>query len=93
LTAVYVQETRMEAIWFALAFGVVGYFMRAFGITPLPFVIAFILAGDLETTARQAFASTGGDPFFLLNRPVAALFMALAVVVLVVSGRKQKSNS
>ena len=90
LTAIYVQETRMEAIWFAIAFGVLGYFMRRLGISPLPFVIAFILGGNLEETARQAFAATGGDAFFLFTSPIAFMFVALALAVIVYSLRPAK---
>lgn len=90
LTAIYVQETRIEAIWFALAFGVLGYFMRLLAISPLPFVIAFILGGRLEETARQAYSATGNDPFFLFNNPIAALFMAAAFGIVIFSTRKTK---
>lgn len=90
LTAIYVQETRIEAIWFALGFGVLGYFMRVLAMSPLPFVIAFILGGRLEETARQAYSATGNDPFFLFTSPIAAVFMALAVGVIVHSARKSK---
>ena len=82
LTAIYVQETRMEAVWFTLAFGVLGFGMRLVGMSPLPFVIAFILGGRLEESARQAFAATGGDPWFLFSSPVAAAFILLSVVVI-----------
>ncbi|WP_171179620.1 tripartite tricarboxylate transporter permease [Ruegeria sp. HKCCD8929] len=90
LTAIYVQETRMEAIWFAVGFGVLGYLMRTVAISPLPFVIAFILGGKLEESARQAFAATGGDPWFLFTNPGAALLMAVAFAVIVFSARKTK---
>ena len=91
LAAIYAQETRFSALLFALGFGVLGWLFRRLDISVLPFVIAFILAGTLEETARQAFAATGGDPFFLLNRPLALAFMVLAVaVVVVVSRRKQE---
>ena len=43
--------------------------MRRVGMSPLPFVIAFILGENLEATARQAFAATGADPYFLLKSP------------------------
>ncbi|MEY8837734.1 tripartite tricarboxylate transporter permease [Cribrihabitans sp. XS_ASV171] len=88
LTAIYVQETRMEAVWFAMGFGVLGYLMRMLGISPLPFVIAFILGGKLEESARQAFAATGGDPWFLFTSPVAALFMAASAAVIFFTQRK-----
>ena len=93
LTAIYVQETRMEAVWFTLGFGLLGYFMRVFGMSPLPFVIAFILGGRLEDTARQAFAATGGDPWFLVTSPIAALFMLLAAAVIIHSLRAGRPRS
>ena len=92
LTAVYVQETRIEAIWFALAFGVLGYFMRIIAMSPLPFVIAFILGGRLEDTARQAYSATGNDPFFLFNNPIAAVLMAMAFGVVFWAARKRKGE-
>lgn len=88
LTAIYVQETSMVAVWITLFFGFVGYIMRRIGMSPLPFVIAFILGGNLETAARQAFAATGADPFFLFNSPIAIFFMIMAIVVVVLSLRK-----
>ena len=90
LTAIYVQETRLEAIWFALGFGVLGYFMRVLGISPLPFVVAFILGRSLEETARQAYSATGNDPFFLFNNPIALIFILMSVAVILFSGRKRK---
>lgn len=92
LTALYAQEPRMQTIWFALGFGVLGYVMRRVGMSPLPFVIAFILARNLEDTARQAFSATGGDPWFLLTSPIAALFIALTVLVVILSLRKPLEN-
>ncbi len=88
LTAIYVQETRIEAIWFTLGFGVLGYFMRVLGISPLPFVVAFILGRTLEETARQAYSATGNDPFFLFNNPIALIFILMSVAVIFFMGRK-----
>ena len=90
LTSIYVQETRMAAIWFTIGFGVLGYLMRRLGISPLPFVIAFILGGNLEETARQAFAATGGNAWFLFSSPIAAIFIALTVLVIAISLRPSK---
>lgn len=90
LTSIYVQETRMAAIWFTVGFGLLGYFMRRLGISPLPFVIAFILGSNLEMTARQAFAATGGDVWFLFSSPVTIVFMGLTALILTLSLRKPK---
>ena len=88
LTAIYVQETSMIAIWITICFGLLGYAMRRVDMSPLPFVIAFILGGNLEATARQAFAATGGDPFFLFTSPIALIFMVLTLGVITFSLRK-----
>ena len=90
ITAIYVQETSMLAVWITLFFGLLGYLMRRMGMSPLPFVIAFILGGNLESTARQAFAATGADPFFLLKSPIAFIFIALAVFVIIYNLRKSE---
>lgn len=88
LTAIYVQEMSMFAVWITFLFGILGYLMRHFGMSPLPFVIAFILARNLEETGRQAFAATGADPFFLLKSPIALLFLGLAAFVVIHNLRK-----
>lgn len=81
LTAVYVQEGKMFSVFTAVAFGIIGYFMRRLGISVLPFVIAFILADDFERTVRQAFAVSGADPWFLFKSPLAVVFLVGAVLV------------
>ncbi|GLT12568.1 hypothetical protein GCM10007928_48010 [Sulfitobacter porphyrae] len=88
LTAIYVQETSLFALWVTFGFGVVGYLFRRCDIPVLPFVIAFILAEPLEQTAREAFAATGGNPWFLFNSVTSILFMlATAASILVLSRR------
>lgn len=82
LTAIYIQETDFDVFYFAIAFGVLGYLMRKLMIPTLPFVIAFILAGNLEATFRQAFAVAGGDPLFLFKSPLSLLFLVLSVAVI-----------
>jgi len=92
LTAVYIQETRLAAVWFTIGFGVLGYFMRRVGMSPLPFVIAYILGGRLEETARQAFSATGSDPWFLFSSLTSAAFMLLAVLIIFLSMRKRSAS-
>ncbi len=86
LTSVYVEKSSMSSIYFALAFGVLGYLMRRFDISVLAFVIAFILADNLETALRQAFSASGGDPWFFFKSPVAVGFLGLILVVIYVFG-------
>ena len=95
LAAIYVQETvSCIAIWFTLGFGVSWLPLPASKcMSVLPFVIAFILGGRLEDTSRQAFSATGSDPWFLFTSPVAAVFMALAVLTVVVALRQDRRSA
>lgn len=93
LTSIYVGNPNLSEIWIAIGFGVIGYLMRRLDMSPLPFVIAFILGGRLEDTARQSFEATGADPFFLFTSPVAATFMAIAGLVIVVSLRPKRKSA
>ncbi len=89
LTAIYVQETSMFAIWATLAFGVLGWAMRKLAVPVLPFVIAFILAGPIERSAREAFSASGADPWFLFSSPTSVILLLLAVVALIFLGREK----
>lgn len=96
LTAIYVQLTSMAGVYMAIGFGLLGYFMRRVGVSVLPFVIAFILGRNLEETARQAFAATGGDVWFLFHSPIAFAFVLASVVVVTLAlwcpGARKKPN-
>lgn len=82
LTSIYVQDTSMSSVYVAIAFGVLGYLMRKMDMSILPFVIAFILSSNLETTIRQAFSASGGDPYFFFKSPISlAFFAAMAVII------------
>ena len=91
LTAIYVQQTNMFAIYITIFFGLIGYIMRKLDFSVLPFVIAFILANNLEEAMRQAFAATGSNPWFLFASPISIAFIALAVFVTVFFARNQKA--
>ncbi len=88
LASLYVQQTDISVIAFATFFGALGYLMIKLGISPLPFVIAFVLGRQLEDTARQAFSATGGDPFFLFTSPIALAFMIASVAVVIIMLRR-----
>ncbi len=93
LTAVYAQDGGFIAIWVVMIFGVIGYVLRRLDISILPFVIGFLLAPRLEELIRGGFSASGGDPWFLIKSPLALLFLALALLVLVFANRPQKRRA
>ncbi len=90
LTAIYIQETSFSAVYFAIGFGILGYLMRQIKMPALPFVIAFILAGNLEKAIRQAFAVSDADPLFLLRTPLSVVFLLLSAGVVIFFSRPPK---
>lgn len=92
LTSIYVQNTAMSAVYIALFFGLLGYIMRKMDISVLPFVIAYILANNLETSIRQAFAVSGGDPYFFFKSPISMVFFAMIGLVIYFFGYRQKKR-
>jgi len=93
LTAIYVQENSFTALYFAFAFAFLGYLLRKLKIPILPFVIAFILASNLETAFRQAFAVADGDPYFLFKSPLSVVFFLLSVAVIIFFSRPRKREA
>ncbi|MAM62215.1 MAG: hypothetical protein CMH11_12055 [Maritimibacter sp.] len=93
MTAIYFQETSMFAIWTTLGFGVFGFFMRKMQVPVLPFVIAYILAGPIERSAREAFSASGADPWFLFKSPISVAFLVLSLAAPVFLSRGGKKPS
>lgn len=92
LTAVYAQDGGFVAIWVVVVFGAIGYVLRKLDVTILPFVIGFLLAPRLEELVRGGYSASGGDPLFLLKSPIAMVFLVLAVLVVVLAGRRSVSK-
>ena len=70
----------MFDVWSLLIFGVIGYLMSKIGLPTAPFLIGFILGGDLETYFLEAVRGNNFSlsPFF--NRPLALVIWALILI-------------
>lgn len=76
-------------------FGVMGYFMRLYGYPIAPVIVGCILGPMSEQQLRRALAIAQGDPMTLVQSPLAAILLALALAALILpavlrmSGRGQ----
>ena len=70
-------------------FGGAGLLLKAFGIPLAPFIIGFVLAGLAEDSLRSALMLSRGDFMPFLTRPVSAAVLAVSVLVLVLSLRRE----
>jgi putative tricarboxylic transport membrane protein len=78
----YTPRNTMFDVWVALIFGVLGCYMRAKHWPIAPLILGFILGPMLEKSFRQSI-SMGGYGVFL-HRPIAAGFILVTVIVVVV---------
>jgi putative tricarboxylic transport membrane protein len=78
----YAVENRLWGMWLALAFGVIGYFMKRYGYPAPPVILGLILGGIMEEALVQTSSISGGDFTIFLRRPIALLLFAFALVII-----------
>ena len=76
-----VNSNPMDIVVMTL-FGGIGYFMRKFGYEAAPMVLALVLGGILELTFRQSLIFFRGDLTLFFSRPIAAIFLIAAFLVI-----------
>jgi TctA family transporter len=70
---------------FAVAFfGLLGYLLTKLRCEPAPLLLGFVLGPLLEENLRRAMILARGDPTTFVTRPLSAVLLAIAVLVLVV---------
>jgi putative tricarboxylic transport membrane protein len=71
-------------IWVMLLFGALGVFFYKVGAEPAPFVLGFVLGPMMEENFRRAMYISRGDPLVFVERPISALLLLMAVILLVI---------
>jgi putative tricarboxylic transport membrane protein len=64
-------------------FGIVGYFFRKFDYEAAPLILAFVLGPMFETNLRQSLTLSKGSFSIFFTRPIAAVTIILAIILLV----------
>ncbi len=78
----YAVENRLWGVWLALAFGVIGYFMKRYDYPAPPVILGLIIGGIMEEALVQTSSISGGDFTIFLDRPIALGLFALAFVII-----------
>ncbi len=68
-----------------IIFGIVGYLFRKFEYEGAPLILAFVLGPILEVNLRQALIFSRGSFMIFLTRPISAVFIGLALLLLLSS--------
>ena len=72
----------MFDVWCLLIFGVLGYVMNKIGLPVAPFLIGFILGGDLEKYFIEAVKGNNYDLAVFFQRPIALVIWVLIAIFL-----------
>jgi putative tricarboxylic transport membrane protein len=71
-------------VYLMAAFGLLGYVFAKLECEPAPMLLGFILGPMMEEYLRRAMLLSRGDPLVLLQRPISATILVVAVLALVV---------
>jgi putative tricarboxylic transport membrane protein len=82
MVGTYSANRNLFDLWVMLGFGVMGWILRKLGYELAPLVLAFVLAPLLEQSLRQSLMMSPDGAMIFLERPLAALMLGAAVLML-----------
>ncbi len=80
LIGCYNMNYTLSAVWVAIIFGIIGYFLKKFDYPAVPLVIGIILGSMFERQLRIAMIQTDGSLLPFVAEPIPATFIVLAAV-------------
>lgn len=80
VVSAYAANNSHFDIWLMIIFGTVGYFFNRYDYPVAPFLMAFILTPRLETSLRQSFDISNGDPMIFIQKPIALTFLCITML-------------
>jgi putative tricarboxylic transport membrane protein len=72
-------------------FGIVGYLLKKFDYEGAPLILAMVIGPMMEEALRQSLILSAGSFEIFVSRPIAAGFLAAAVVLLVLPLVRRRS--
>jgi putative tricarboxylic transport membrane protein len=83
IVGVYGVSGRLFDLGLLAAFGLLGYLMGKLKFPTAPLILGFVLGDTMERSLRQSLMMSQGDPGILVQRPISATMLAVAVLLLV----------
>ena len=78
---VYSLSRSVFDLYLLFGIGVLGFMLRRYGYPLAPIVLGLVLGPMLETEFRRALIGSRGNWWVLVNRPMAAAILALALLM------------
>jgi putative tricarboxylic transport membrane protein len=82
VVGVYSVSTSFFDVAMLCAFGLLGYVMRKLDYPAAPLILGLVLGDSMERALRQSLMMSQGHLGILVSRPISAVMLALAVLVL-----------
>lgn len=79
LLGVYIESYNVVNIIIACCFIALGLFMNYAGIPTTPFILSFVLGGQMESYFRKAISYGKGDYLMFFKRPVSCILLLVAI--------------
>ncbi len=89
----YGLNNRVFDAWSVVFFGLLGYGLERFGCPLPPVILGFILGPIAETNLRRGLMLTNGNFIPFLTKPIAAVFLIIAVLSIVLSAVKDAQKN
>ena len=84
IVGVYSTSGSLFDVWLLAGFGLLGYLMRKLDYPSAPLILGLVLGGALERALRQSLMMSDGSLWILVSRPVSAVMLSLAALVLLI---------
>jgi putative tricarboxylic transport membrane protein len=84
VVGVYSTSGSLFDVWLLAAFGLGGYLMRKLDYPSAPLILGLVLGGAMERALRQSLMMSDGSLGILVSRPVSAVMLSLALLILLI---------
>jgi putative tricarboxylic transport membrane protein len=84
IVGVYSTGGSLFDVWLLAGFGLLGYLMRKLDYPSAPLILGLVLGGAMERALRQSLMMSDGSVSILVSRPVSAVMLSLALLVLLI---------
>jgi len=82
IVGAYGASGRLFDLGLVVAFGLLGYAMGKLKYPTAPLILGFVLGDNMERALRQSLMMSQGDIASLVERPISATMLGLAVLIL-----------
>jgi putative tricarboxylic transport membrane protein len=90
LIGAYTLSNNVTDMYIMIFFGFIGYLMKKFGYDAPPLILALVLGPFMEGNLRRSLIISKGSFWIFFQNPISAIFMGLALLVLISSFMTEK---